>query len=74
MGKIFGGGGSSKATALAKKNAEEQQRRSLAQLAKSQAEADQAGSNPGGGKKRGNRMLTYLNGTSLSGDGQGTLG
>ena len=57
------------ATELAKRNAEEQQRRSLAQLAASQAETDQATSNPGGGKKRGGKLLTFL-----SGAGQETLG
>lgn len=59
-----------------KKNAEEQQRRSLAQLAASQAESDQAASNPGGGKKRGSRMLTFLQGGNsfLSGSGNESLG
>lgn len=71
MEALMGGGGKrdNGATQLAKQNAEKQQRRSLAQLAASQAESDQATSNPGGGKKRGSKMLTFL-----SGSGQDTLG
>lgn len=51
----------------AKKQMQMQQRKSLADLARAQGEADQAGS--GGGRGIGGRLLTFL-----SGGGQETLG
>lgn len=54
MPNLFGGGGSSANNdALAA-----QQRRSLAEIAASKGEVDQAAAT--GGTKKGNRLLTYL--------------
>lgn len=60
MGSLFG---SDKGAKIAKQQQEAQQRRSLAELAKQQAEVDQATAKPGGGSGRrfGRGLLTFLN-------------
>lgn len=68
MPDILGGGGGEK---LAKQQAEQQQRRTLAELARQQAETDQAAAGPTG-RKSGGRMLTFL--TGLSGEGANKFG
>ncbi|MGI2031950.1 hypothetical protein ACRQ1B_06110 [Rhizobium panacihumi] len=64
-------GGSDKGAKLAKQQAEQQQRRTLADLARQQAETDQAAAAPAG-RKTGGRMLTFL--TNLNSDGLNKLG
>lgn len=65
---LLGGGSGEK---LAKQQAEQQQRRTLAELARQQGEADQAAAGPTG-RKTGGRMLTFL--TDLSGAGANKFG
>jgi hypothetical protein len=60
-------GGGAEAAKLAKQQAAAAQRRSLAEMARAAAEADQAMA--GSGKKRGRGLLTFL-----GADGQATLG
>jgi len=73
MANLFGGGNKAadKANALAKQNAEQQQRRTLAELARQQAEVDQASAGPTG-RKNGGQLLTFL--TGLSGEGPNKFG
>lgn len=68
MANLLGGG---KGGDLAKQQAEQQQRRTLAELARQQAEVDQASAAPTG-RKTGGRMLTFL--TGLSGEGPNKFG
>lgn len=66
MGGLFGGGGSQKESlALQKKQQEQQQRRQLADLARQQAETDQAASGRTGRRNTGGQMLTFLSGEGL---------
>ncbi len=69
MDALFGSKTDNSAAELAAKQQAENNRKSLAQMAASQAESDQAASNPGGGRKQGSKLLTFL-----SGNGQSTLG
>lgn len=72
MATLFGGRKNSGAEEVARQNAEiaaANQRRSLAQMAAQQAEADQATSTPGRRRRSGSQMLTFLTGA-----GQDTLG
>jgi hypothetical protein len=55
------------AAKLAQKQAEAAQRRAMAEVARQNAEADQA--KAAGGRKRGRKLLTFL-----GADGQATLG
>lgn len=59
MGNLLGG--SNKGQDLAKQQAEAAQRRTLADLARQQAETDQAGATKTG-RKQGSRLLTFLSG------------
>ncbi|QGZ33924.1 hypothetical protein [Stappia indica] len=61
--------GGNRGEKLAAQQAAANQRRSLAQLAAQQAEADQGSSTPGGRRRQGGQLLTFL-----SGSGQETLG
>lgn len=65
------GGSARKQADLAKLQQESTQRRQLADLARQQAETDQAASGKTG-RKTGSQLLTYLSG--LSGDGTASLG
>jgi hypothetical protein len=69
MGDLLGGSDSGQK--LAKQQAEQQQRRTLADLARQQAETDQAAAGPTG-RKTGGRMLTFL--TGLNADGLNKFG
>ncbi|TRL39835.1 hypothetical protein FNA46_07830 [Rhizobium straminoryzae] len=69
MGNLIGGGSQKKALALQQQQAQAQQRRQLADLARQQAETDQAASAKTGRRNVGGQMLTFL-----SGDGIDTLG
>uniref|UniRef100_UPI003BAA7005 hypothetical protein n=1 Tax=Stappia sp. TaxID=1870903 RepID=UPI003BAA7005 len=66
VSNLFGGG--NKSAKIAAEQSAANQRRSLAQMAAQQAEADQAASTPGG-RRFGSKLLTYL-----GADGQATLG
>lgn len=68
MGNLLGG--SDSGSKIAKQQAEAQQRRQLADLARQQAEVDQASAGKTG-RKTGSRLLTFLN---LSGDGASKFG
>lgn len=66
MGALFGGSKSSdKAAELSRQQAASAQRRQLADLARQQAEVDQAKAS--GGAQKGRRLLTFV-------DSQATLG
>lgn len=56
---------------MARQQQEQSQRRTLADLSRQQAEADQAAAGPTG-RQSGGRMLTFL--TGLSGDGLNKFG
>lgn len=75
MGGMLGGGSkaSKQAQQLQKQEAEAQQRRTLADLARQQAEVDQASAGRTG-RKTGSRMLTFMNETYLSGSGNDKFG
>ncbi|MHA7968988.1 hypothetical protein [Rhizobium sp. CAU 1783] len=65
MGNLFGGGQQKKALALQKQTAEQQQRRQLADLARQQAETDQAAAGKTGRRAIGGQMLTFLSGEGV---------
>lgn len=67
MNALFGNSGAD----LQKKQLQASQRQQLADLARQQAETDQAAAGTVG-RKTGSRMLTFLSG--LSGDGTSSLG
>jgi hypothetical protein len=67
MGNLLGG--SDKGQKLAKQQAEQQQRRTLADLARQQADSDQSTASRTG-RKTGSRMLTFLSGEGLDKFGQ----
>lgn len=66
MANLLGG---DKGSGLAKQQAEQQQRRTLADLARQQAETDQAAAGRTG-RQTGSRMLTFLSGEGLDKFGQ----
>ena len=72
MGTLLGGG-SKEAANLQKQEAASQQRRTLADLARQQAEVDQATSGKTG-RKTGSRMLAFMNESFLSGSGNDKFG
>ncbi|MCJ8143821.1 hypothetical protein MKI84_12930 [Ancylobacter sp. A5.8] len=82
MSSVFGGGSSTKASVnasnraaeLSRQQAAAAQRRQLADMARQQAEVDQAKASGGG--QRGRRLLTFLAPPTLGGgsDGAGTFG
>lgn len=66
MSGIFGGGKQQKqALELQKQQQQQQQRRQLADLARQQAETDQAASGKTGRRTTGGQMLTFLSGEGL---------
>jgi hypothetical protein len=67
IAQLFGGGNNS-----ARKAQEAAQRQQLAQLARQQAEADQAAGT--GPRRRAGALVNFLPATSLSGEGQSSLG
>lgn len=69
----FVGRGSKEAANLQKQEAASQQRRTLADLARQQAEVDQATSGKAG-RKTGSRMLAFMNESFLSGSGNDKFG
>lgn len=71
---MFGGGSQKRALELQKQQQESNQRRQLADLARQQAETDQAASGRTG-RNSGGRMLTFLSsGSFLSGSGNNKFG
>ncbi|QCM10086.1 hypothetical protein CFBP6625_06780 [Agrobacterium tumefaciens] len=75
MGGLMGGGSkaSKQAADLQKQEAAANQRRTLADLARQQAEVDQSAAGRTG-RKSGSRMLTFMNETYLSGSGNDKFG
>lgn len=75
MGGLMGGGSkaSKQAAELQKQEAASNQRRTLADLARQQAEVDQSAAGRTG-RKSGSRMLTFMNETYLSGSGNDKFG
>jgi hypothetical protein len=66
MDKLFGGGSSNNAgLQLQQDQAAAQQRRTLAEMARQQAETDQAASGKVG-RKSGSQLLTFLSGEGIN--------